>query len=419
MTIFPPVHAMGGSLAAALVLLTGCAWAQPAPTLTTLVGGLDDPNGLVVGSGGVLYGTTYYGGSVGQVYSLTPPATSGAPWTYTVLYSFTNGNDGAYPHANVTIGGNGVLYGTTGQGGGHPEGSPGCGTVYQLMPPASANGSWTETVIYRFVNAGCGHPTGGVAIGVGGVLYGSSGDALYSLSPPASPGADWTYTALYTFTGGSDGGEPGGLLIGSGGVLFGTTNAGGTGSGTVFALTPPAAPDSTWSLEVLYSFVRGRNVTGPPPVVIGEHGVLYGTMSQGGTPNTACSLENEGCGIVFALVPPDSPGGSWVYRTLYNFTGGSDGYEPSGIVIGRNGKLIGAAYLGGAFTYFGTIFSLTPPESPGGSWTESTLYSFTGYPNASNPEAGVVFGAGGALYGTGQNYAGCQNSCGGVFSLTR
>lgn len=63
----------GGALLTALLLLTGYASAQSlTPTLTLLCEGLADPNGIVIGSGGVIYGTTYAGGSWGQAYSLTP-----------------------------------------------------------------------------------------------------------------------------------------------------------------------------------------------------------------------------------------------------------------------------------------------------------------------------------------------------------
>src|ERR1017187_2309859 len=53
------LHTTGGPLLTALLLLTGYASAQPPPlTLTLLCEGLADPNGLVIGGGGVLYGTT-------------------------------------------------------------------------------------------------------------------------------------------------------------------------------------------------------------------------------------------------------------------------------------------------------------------------------------------------------------------------
>jgi hypothetical protein len=56
------------------------------------------PEALAMGPGGVLYGVTSVGGAgtcrangvggCGTIFSLTPPAASGGPWTETVLYSF-------------------------------------------------------------------------------------------------------------------------------------------------------------------------------------------------------------------------------------------------------------------------------------------------------------------------------------------
>src|ERR1039457_976505 len=50
------------------------------------------PAGVVVGAGGMLYGSTTYGH--GTLFSLTPPASPGAAWTYAQLYSFTGGSGG-------------------------------------------------------------------------------------------------------------------------------------------------------------------------------------------------------------------------------------------------------------------------------------------------------------------------------------
>src|ERR1035438_10167188 len=87
-------------------------------------------------------------GGIGQAFSLTPPVSSGMPWTYTVLHSFA-GADGALPTGVLAIGRGGVLYGVTHLGGGgncYPEG---CGVVYALIPPASSGGTWSFRVPYR------------------------------------------------------------------------------------------------------------------------------------------------------------------------------------------------------------------------------------------------------------------------------
>src|ERR1022692_4688674 len=115
----------------ALLIFSGHAAAQTLTTLATFTSAPDgsDPSGVVVGSGGVLYGVTQSGGSKnnGTVFSLTPPKSTGGPWTETLLYNFTGGTDGGSP-TGVVIGNEGVLYGTTQYGG---------GTVFSLTPPAS------------------------------------------------------------------------------------------------------------------------------------------------------------------------------------------------------------------------------------------------------------------------------------------
>ena len=100
----------------------------------------------MIGACGVLYGTTWLDGSgSGTVFQLTPPASPGGAWTETTLYSFTGGSDGGNPVASLVIGDGGVLYGTSSGGG-----ASNAGTVFALKPPTSAGGSWTETVLYSF-----------------------------------------------------------------------------------------------------------------------------------------------------------------------------------------------------------------------------------------------------------------------------
>src|SRR5580658_5585226 len=88
---------------------------------------------------------------------LTPPASPGGPWSEDVLYAFGNSpGDGIGP-STLLIGNDGVLYGTTLDGGAY-----GYGTVFSLTPPASNAGSWTETVLWSFGNT----PYGGQPLGL-------------------------------------------------------------------------------------------------------------------------------------------------------------------------------------------------------------------------------------------------------------
>jgi hypothetical protein len=62
----------------------------------------------------------------------------------------------------------GNLYGTTSIGGDpNCTGSfgEGCGTIFQLAPPAVQGGSWTETILYRFVGGTDGIGPGGLTFG--------------------------------------------------------------------------------------------------------------------------------------------------------------------------------------------------------------------------------------------------------------
>ncbi|MGA2590052.1 MAG: Ig-like domain-containing protein [Bryobacteraceae bacterium] len=432
MTLRQPILTTSRALLPALLVFSTYAVAQtPMLNFTTLYTWYASPfsgpyySGVVVGTGGVLYGTTFYDGAngYGSVYSLTPPATPGEPWTPAVIYSFgTNAGDGANPNAGVVIGEGGVLYGTTS--------NPSGGAVFSLTPPVPPATTWTETVLYSFGTNGAGDALApgdaGVVVGAGGVLYGTtwgggtvcndgySGGCgtVYSLTPPASSGGAWTERVRYRFRGHSkaDGAVPRrGVVIGGGGVLYGATQYGGSaacgggmGCGTVFSLTPPNSPGGSWTEAVLHSFsgtdALGSTDGGDPlaGVTIGSGGVLYGTTNVGGA---------NGGGTVYSLTPPSSSEPSWTENLLCNFPTGNSPYSPqAGVVIGSGGVLYGTSVIGGAATTCaddgcGTVYSVTPPKSTGDSWTDSVLYSFTGGIDGKGPTAGVVIGEGGVLYG--------------------
>jgi uncharacterized repeat protein (TIGR03803 family) len=90
-----------------------------------------NPNGLVFDLRGNLYGTSLGGGQFnpGTIFKLTPGSRG---WTETVLYSFTGGNDGAYPSAALTIDASGNLFGTTLWGG--PAGDTVGGVAFEFIP---------------------------------------------------------------------------------------------------------------------------------------------------------------------------------------------------------------------------------------------------------------------------------------------
>jgi uncharacterized repeat protein (TIGR03803 family) len=414
-----------------LAFATHCAAQAPPPVFTTLYqfqGGNDGSEPfapVVIGAGGILYGTTLHGGSsqdTGTIFSLTPPASPGGSWTEAVLHSFGAGSDGFSPHG-LAIDRNGVLYGTT-QGGGASQ----VGTVYSLTPPLSPGGVWTETILHSFhggADGDGGDPIGIPVIGSGRVLYGTTrvGGAYghgtaFALTPAA--GGLWTETVLYSFgAAGSDGGAYplAGLAMGSGGVLYGTTSGGAPPAteGTVFSLTPPAAPGSPWTETTLYVFSGGADGGSPyyGRLAIDSSGVLYGTTLRGGTNNL---------GVAFSLTPPAVPGGTWSEAALYNFSHNSGQKPETGLVLSGAGKLLYGTTPNGGTTpgATGTVFQLTPPASPGGAWTYTELHSFPASQHAF-PAAAVTIGSGGVIYGTtsGCCVSGAPANGGTVFSVAR
>lgn len=91
-----------------------------------------NPNALIFDPAGNLYGATVGGGSYnpGTIFKMTPQTPGG--WTETVLYSFTGGNDGAYPSAGLIRDNGGNLYGTTLWGG--PAGDTVGGVAFEFVP---------------------------------------------------------------------------------------------------------------------------------------------------------------------------------------------------------------------------------------------------------------------------------------------
>jgi uncharacterized repeat protein (TIGR03803 family) len=106
----------------------------PSGTLTTLhrfigTDGDDPYAGLVQGTDGNFYGTTYGGGThgIGSVFEITPSG------TLTTLHSLSE-TDGYFPIAGLVQGTDGNFYGTAAYGGATGSCDPpyGCGTVFSL-----------------------------------------------------------------------------------------------------------------------------------------------------------------------------------------------------------------------------------------------------------------------------------------------
>jgi uncharacterized repeat protein (TIGR03803 family) len=362
--------------------------------------------GLVQGSDGNFYGTTYGGGTNdvadggdGTVFRISPSG------TYTSLYSFgSSPTDGALPFAGLVQGSDGNFYGTTYGGGTNDVADGGDGTVFRISP------SGTETTVYSFGSS----PTDGINPYVG-LVQGSDGNfygttfyggtngveccggygTVFRISPSGS------YTSLYSFgSSPTDGINPYAVLVqGSDGNFYGTTGDGGTSNnGTVFRISPSGSETN------LYSFGSSPNDGIDPPagLVQGSDGNFYGTTEFGGAYSN---------GTVFRI----SPSGS--YTNLWSFGNSPDGRVPAaGLVQGSDGNFYGTTVHGGTNLYDGTVFRISPSGS------ETVLYSFVGYPNDGYyPQAGLVQGSDGNFYGT-TPFGGTNNVVNGgdgtVFKLT-
>jgi hypothetical protein len=100
-------------------------------------------------------------------------------------------------------------------------------------------------------------------------------------------------------------------------------------------------------------------------------------------------------GVAYELSPS---GSGWTESTIHTFAGGSDGSNPTSTpVFDSNGNLYGTTAYGGGCggTGCGTVFQLIP-SGPG--WNENILYNFS--VSLGTPLAGLIFDPQGNLYGS-------------------
>src|SRR5258706_183206 len=269
--------------------------------------------------------------------------------TETILHNFTGAtNDGADPQQVGLLALGGKFYGDTLFGGAN-----GLGAVFELSP--SSGGSWTEQVLYSF--------------------GASASDGINPYDP---------------------------VIIDAAGNLYGTTAGGGSnscdqftlGCGTVFKLSPGTGG---WT-ETIVHYFENNGTDGfytLAPLVMDPRGNLYGaTQFGGGSSQCQFGGKTEGCGVVFKLSPMSS--GAWAEHILYTFTGGTSPSQPnSALTFDTAGNIYGETAF--TSTSDGSVYRLT--RSTSGQWGLTNLVNFNGT-NGSNPQGGLIFGAGGHLFGT-------------------
>lgn len=127
-------------------------------------------------------------------------------------------------------------------------------------------------------------------------------------------------------------------------------------------------------------------------LVMDSHGNLYGTTRGGGASSPFCGTN---CGTVFEL---SRSGTGWAKTTLYQFTGGNDGYGPeAGLVLDKAGNLYGTTYFGGGKNSAGIVFEL---KHTAGGWHEQIIHRFNTIGDGGGSEAAMVFDGLGNLIGT-------------------
>jgi len=338
--------------------------------LSTFLGspGPGVPSGNIIeGIDGNFYGVTDSGGidasaggeyDEGALYRITSAGVT------TVLHSFGNGSDGAFPEGNL-IQYMGNFYGVTYSGG-----SYGFGTIYKITP------SGNETVVYNFPGGAAGSaPTSGLTVGNDGNLYGvttqggtNSVGVFYQLT------AAEVFTPLYSFgTNANDAINPAhGLILGEDGNFYGISYSGGSSNlGALYQITP-SGTESVW-----WSFKGGGSDGANPgsPLIKGLDGYIYGTTNSGGSNNN---------GTFFRITA------SGTESVLYNFgVTSNDGKVPAFLVIGSDGNFYGVTELGGAVAS-GTIFQITSNGA------EKIVYSFA---SNTGKKFGLIQASDGHFYG--------------------
>ncbi len=227
-----------------------------------------------------------------------------------------------------------------------------------------------------------------------------------------------TLTVIHTFADGEDGAQPAsGVTIDRSGNVYGTTPYGGRTTGHYGVVYRLQNKGGGWVITPLYDFAGGSDGANPSSrVTIGTNGTLYGSTSYGGLFQNGCS-GGDGCGTIFNLKPtpnrPATPLSPWIKTILYDFQGGTDGWQPGGdLIFDKAGNVYGTTYYG-AYGGLGSVYKLTPSS---GGWTESLLYQDPSGGEWIQPSGGVILDGSGNLFGV--FVFGGANGWGGVYELT-
>ena len=303
---------------------------------------------------GLLYGTTLEGGSHnnGIIFSIGQDGTG-----YQVLLSLHN-SIGDEPHSCFVVAPNNLLYGMTAAGGDDGEGVIFSFNLTTPTPTPIATATPTPGNFQTLFSFACASSTGKEPHGR--LTLDPDGTKLYGMTRKGGEHdfgvvfkfdtSDNSYSVLHDFAGGHDDGATTdhGYVVQSGHHLYGmTTNGGHHDDGVIFKLNL-----DDQSFQLLHRFGETHH-DGKNPysslLLVGNQ--LYGTTANGG--------DND-LGTVFVI---NTSGNN--YQRLYSFggkTNNDDGAKPIDNVILVNGWLYGMTTEGGAHNQ-GTIFQVSPTPS--------------------------------------------------------
>ena len=202
--------------------------------------------GLLRGSDGNFYGTTYKGGANGNgtVFRIT------ANGALTTLASF-NKTNGAFPLAELVQDAGGTFYGTTTGGGAYNNGA-----VFRMTPAG------VLTNLYSFGGGSDGsYPAAALLQGSDGNFYGTTAyGGAYGAGTVFRMTPDGTLTTLVAFDGYAGANPQAALIEDADGSLLGTTqNGGASDEGVIFRLSFSGPPQIT-SQPASQSVYAGDNV---------------------------------------------------------------------------------------------------------------------------------------------------------------
>lgn len=312
------------------------------------------PEAGMIADGGVLYGTTSAGGAgnAGTVFRVLAGATNVMVlhhFTAMNPVDFTNG-DGATPMASVILSG-GMLYGTT-----HYGGSSGYGVIFQVDTNGN-NFSVVHQFLGGTAGTDGANPQAGLVLS-GGTLYGTTFyggtgyGAVYSINTNRTG-----FKILYNFDGANNGAYPEGGLVAIGNTLYGTTYRGGDfGNGLVYSIDTSGQNFSgVHSFAAVVPDVTNGGFTNydgmnPASSLTMVNGNLYGTAQSGGSANNGTIYEVTPDGSTFSVLYSFSATESGSATNL-------DGASPRGPLISSGNMLYGTTQLGGEVGA-GTIYRL-------------------------------------------------------------